>query len=134
MKNYSELTDTDLTVTLSFTCVGNPDYTVTVNGVEYRNPTTVTQAVNNLTPFTISVELTSKDYAGPETAVVINSIAVDGIALIPKYEYLAHYVNDHNDTNPTNYLGYVGRWTLVIDCPFYQWLHRVTNQGWLLTV
>lgn len=44
-----------------------------------------------------------------------SSVIVDGIEILPKYNYMA--VND----------------TLAINEPFYQWYHRVSGQGWLLS-
>ena len=44
-----------------------------------------------------------------------NTVTVDGEEILPKYQHLA--VN--------------GR--LTISEPFYQWYHRVSGQGWLLT-
>jgi len=45
----------------------------------------------------------------------IDSVAVDGIEILPRYSYL----------------GTDGK--LVIDQPFYRWYHQVSGQGWLLT-
>ena len=41
-------------------------------------------------------------------------VTVDGIEILPKYEYLSQ------------------NGVLDINEPFYQWLHRITGQGWLL--
>ena len=43
-----------------------------------------------------------------------DTVSVDGIEVLPKYQYLA--VDG----------------TLKINEPFYCWLHRVSGQGWLL--
>jgi len=43
-----------------------------------------------------------------------DTVTVDGFEVLPRYQHLAQQ----------------GR--LIIDESFYQWLHRVTNQGWLL--
>ena len=44
----------------------------------------------------------------------VDLVEIDGIEILPKYQYLA--VNG----------------VLVIDEPFYCWYHRVSGQGWLL--
>ena len=44
-----------------------------------------------------------------------DSVAVDGIEILPRYSYLA--INGQ----------------LIINEPFYCWHHRVSAQGWLLT-
>ena len=44
-----------------------------------------------------------------------DSVTVDGIEILPKYQHLA--VNGK----------------LTITEPFYRWYHRVSGQGWLLT-
>lgn len=43
-----------------------------------------------------------------------DTVSIDGYEVLPRYQYLAQ----------------AGK--LTITEPFYQWLHRVTNQGWLL--
>ena len=81
----------------------------------------------------ISAELRNKHYTTEyETAVIIKRLSIDNIEIIPQYDYLADYDNDHDNNNPTHYLGFNGKWTLTIDRPFYQWLHQVQNQGWLI--
>jgi hypothetical protein len=44
-----------------------------------------------------------------------NTVIVDGIEILPKY------------------LDLVNNKVLIIREPFYQWYHRVSGQGWLLT-
>lgn len=43
-----------------------------------------------------------------------DSVTVDGIDILPRYRHLAN------------------NQVLEISEPFYQWLHRVSGQGWLL--
>jgi hypothetical protein len=43
-----------------------------------------------------------------------DTVSIDGFEILPRYQYLA----ENNK--------------LTIDKPFYQWLHHVTAQGWLL--
>ena len=85
-------------------------------------------------PFFIQVELKNKTklYPDQETAVQIK-LQIDGIDLLPRFDYLAKYVNDQDNNSPTSYLGYNGKWRLTFDRPFYQWLHQATGQGWLLS-
>lgn len=118
MKNYLELTDTDLEVYLEID--GTGDYLVTVDDETYTNPTTITQQVSLHRPFSIVVELVA---GGP---VILKSGRVDGIEIIPRYDYLAEYLGQ-----PTSYLDCAGKWQLTINRPFYQWLHQTTGQGWL---
>lgn len=131
MKTYSELTDTDIQIDLQFELIGNPEFTV--NGIVLTQDN-LTYHVDLLSPFSIVIELYNKHYTTEyETAVIIKRLSADNIQLIPKYEYLAEYVNDHANNNPTNYLGFNGKWQLTINRPFYQWLHQTTAQGWLLS-
>jgi hypothetical protein len=44
-----------------------------------------------------------------------DSVAVDGIEILPKYSYLSN------------------NGKLIVDQPFYRWYHQVSAQGWLLT-
>jgi len=81
----------------------------------------------------LEVIMSDKKYnANLETAIIIKKLEIDGIEVIPKYNHLIDYQNDHNINTKTNYLGYNGTWTLDIDRPFYQWLHQASGQGWLL--
>jgi hypothetical protein len=64
--------------------------------------------------------------------VIVRKIAVDNIDLVPEYDRLATYVNDHNHTDPTSYIGFNGVWTFTVNRPFYQWLHQAQSQGWLI--
>jgi hypothetical protein len=141
MKNYSDLQDinTLIPVSIQIEPVGQPRVDVVVNNtvIDYQLLTrtvTYTEFVDLLNPITVSIILTDKVYTQEhETAVIIKRLSVDNIDLTPNYDYLADYQNDHNNNNPTNYLGFNGKWTLTIDRPFYQWLHHVQGQGWLLT-
>jgi hypothetical protein len=130
MKTYSDLTDTDIQINLQFELIGNPEFKVNGSVLTQDN---ITYYVDLLTPFSVVIELYNKHYTTEyETAVIIKRLSMDNIEIIPKYDYLAEYINDHNTNNPTNYLGFNGKWTLTIDRPFYQWLHRVNGQGWIL--
>jgi hypothetical protein len=141
MKNYSDLQDIDrlIPVSICLEPVGQPEIDIIVNNtvIDYRpmtNSVTVTEFVDLLSPINISVVLSNKIYTEEyETAVIIKRLSVDNIDLTPAYDYLANYQNDHGNNNPTNYLGFNGKWTLTIDRPFYQWLHQVQGHGWLLT-
>jgi hypothetical protein len=44
-----------------------------------------------------------------------DTVMIDGIEILPKYQYLAH------------------NGKLTISEPFYRWYHRLSGQGWLLT-
>jgi len=131
MKTYSELTDTDIRIDIELESIGDPKFLVNGAVLGQNN---LTYHVELLRPFSITIELYNKHYTTEyETAVIIKRLSIDNIEMVPKYDYLAEYINDHNNNNPTSYLGFNGRWTLTIDRPFYQWLHRVTAQGWLLS-
>jgi hypothetical protein len=139
MKNYSDLPDTDttLSIILKLEPVGNPmvRFGVNENIIDYQlaEPLLLEYEVNLMDPFNITVELYNKVYTIEyETAVIIQQISVDNINIIPRYDYLAEYTNDHGNHNPTSYLGFNGKWVLTFDRPFYQWLHQAQNQGWLI--
>lgn len=138
MKNYSELTVIDpLHLEIELEAIGNPEFRVTINDVtddfsKASNPVILEYAIDLLDIFTINIELYNKTYSlDNETAVIIKRLSIDNIEIIPKYDYLAEYVNDHDNNNPTSYLGFNGKWTLTIDRPFYHWLHFHSGQGWL---
>lgn len=105
-------------------CVWDSELTAPVV-LEYQLPL--------LAPLNISVELHSKDYTKDNTsAIIVEQLVIDNFELIPRWTQLVDYVNDHGYQDPTNYLGFNGTWKLSITEPFYQWLHRVSGQGWLL--
>lgn len=140
MKNYSDLPgiNTLIPIIVELEPVGNPEVQLIINDniidyIELPHSIIITDFAQLLSPINISVELANKTYTLEyETAVIIKKLSIDNINLVPKYDYLAKYSNDHNNNNPTNYLGFNGKWTLTIDRPFYQWLHQAQNQGWLL--
>lgn len=141
MNNYSDLQGISRLIPISICLepVGQPWVDILINDtvIDYHtlNDSVIyTEFVDLLTPITVSIVLSNKTYTQEyETAVIIRRLSVDNIDLIPNYDYLADYQNDHNYTNPTNYLGFNGKWSLTIDRPFYHWLHQVQAQGWLLT-
>jgi hypothetical protein len=131
MKTYSELTDTDIRIDIELERIGDPKFLINRSALEQNN---LTYYVELSRPFSIIIELYDKHYTTEyETAVIIKQLSIDNIKIIPTYDYLAEYVNDHGNNNPTSYLGFNGKWTLQINRPFYQWLHQVTGQGWLLS-
>lgn len=139
MKTYSDLQDIDsrLKCHIHLEPVGHPDVSVIVGphlagGILYRD-LDIQVDLDLCQPFVIQIELQNKIYtADSETAVHIRSIQIDGQDLVPRFLGLARYNNDHGFKDPTDYLGFNGKWTLTIDQPFYHWLHKHTGQGWLL--
>jgi hypothetical protein len=130
MKTYSDLPDTKLKLDVELELVGRPEFTLKVGSHTEHNQT---YYLDPLTPFTVIIELMNKNYnSDNETAVIIRRLCIDNISIIPEYTQYAEYNNDHGFTDPTNYLGFNGKWTLTIDRPFYQWLHQARSQGWLI--
>jgi len=136
MNNYLDLldTDTDIQIKVKLSVIGSPDFSVTIADNQWNNQCNIIVNCNLLTPFSIEIELRNKRYTVDyETAVIIDRISVDNIDIIPEYDYLADYQNDHNNNNPTSYLGFNGKWTLTFDRPFYHWLHQAQGHGWWLS-
>ena len=140
MKTYSDLLDIDtrLHLHIELEPVGTPDITVSVNDIvdDYpglSNNIILDYYIDLLDLFSIDIELRNKHYTtNYETAVIIKQLSIDNIELTPKYDYLAEYVNDHHNNNPTSYLGFNGKWRLTFDRPFYHWMHQRSAQGWLI--
>jgi hypothetical protein len=140
MKNYSDLQDIDTRLKLSIKLrpINRPNIWVRVNRdlIGYTallDSIQLDYQIGLLDNINIVIELYNKDYNNiDETAIIIDNIMIDNIDIVPKYDYLADYVNDHDFKNPTNYLGFNGKWTLTIDRPFYHWLHEHSGQGWLI--
>jgi hypothetical protein len=140
MKSYSDLQDIDthVNITINLKPIKNPNIWLRVNHdligyTRLSEPIQLDYRVGLLDNINITVELYNKEYnIDSETAVIIDNIIIDNIEIIPKYSYLADYINDHDNNNPTNYLGFNGKWQLTIDRPFYHWLHEHSGQGWLI--
>ena len=143
MKQFSDLQAIDTTVNIdimltAITQNGNPDITVMVNDQilfdkSLQGTVLLSCQLPILSSMFFCLELKNKQYnQNLETALIIDRISVDNIDIMPTYSHLADYQNDHGNNNPTNYLGFNGKWTLTIDRPFYHWLHQVQGHGWLL--
>lgn len=137
MKRYSDLLDIDtqLNLKLELEPIGTPDISVSVDDhhQDYilSDNKIIDYKIDLLTPFSVIIELQNKQYSlDRETAVIIR-LSVDDIDIIPNYDYLAEYDNDHDYHKPTSHLGFNGKWTLTVDRPFYHWLHLHSGQGWL---
>ena len=140
MNKYSDLQDIDtrLNLVIELEPVGSPTATIIINNQQYdypqlTSPIIIDEYLPLMDLINIDIILSNKHYTLEyETAVIIKRLSIDNIELIPKYDYLANYINDHNNTNPTSYLGFNGKWTLTIDRPFYHWIHKHSGQGWLI--
>jgi len=141
MNNFLDLlaTDQSLQLHLKLVPVGQPNVQVCVDHtVIFQGVLTETKILDLsaplLTAFAVTVQLNNKIYSSQqETAVIVEEFSIDHLQIIPNHTQLATYDNDHNYHNPTNYLGFNGTWRLQIPGAFYQWLHKITGQGWLLT-
>ena len=144
MKNFLDLLDINPTIGINIVLTpvvdnGAPTAIIRYNNAivfDYTLKETVSirvEHLNILDPLKISIELAHKEYNEKlETAIIINSLTIDNFEIVPNYTQLATYSNDHSSINPTNYLGFNGVWELNIPVPFYQWLHNVQGQGWLI--
>lgn len=140
MKTYLDLQDIDtrLNLVIELEPIGTPTAIVNLNNQQYDYAhLTSSIIINEYLPLmdliNIDIIMSDKHYTLEyETALIIKRLSIDNIDIIPKYDYLADYTNDHNNKNPTSYLGFNGKWTLTIDRPFYHWLHYHSGQGWLI--
>jgi hypothetical protein len=143
MNQFSDLLGTDIKIKVQLQLSTIADNGVPTTQVKYNNKILLNQQLDNticltwehdlLDAMCIQVSLIDKIYnEQKETALIIDSLTVDGMELIPKFNNLITYVNDHATDTPTNYLGFNGTWELWIPMPFYQWLHTVQGQGLLI--
>ena len=143
MKNFSDLlaTKAEVTVEIELSCLcgsGVPPCKIFINDHVCFNSlmsssVTITKKVPILTFLTIKIVMKDKIYSSEqETAIIIEKLNIDGFEIVPNWNHLARYENDHENNLPTRYLGFNGTWTLNIAEPFYRWRHRITGQGWLL--
>ena len=67
-----------------------------------------------------------------KSAVIVKQITVDNIELIPTY-YTNYVVRRPPlpEVNSSTVLKSPGLWSMRFNIPFYQWLHQVSDQGWL---
>lgn len=144
MNNYLKTLDTDQFIEVRIklkpiTDNGAPIVKLSVNEHEFLNGPLLNEIeviahIPLLSTILIVVTLSNKEYAHKETAVVIEKLSIDDFNVLPMYSGQAFYINERNFTDPTSYLGFNGVWTLNINEPFYHWRHRITGQGWLLTL
>ncbi len=143
MKNFSDLLDINLRLPVmvriqAIVDNGLPGATIAVNRQvlfqgSLSHTITRTTWVSMLEPFDIDIVMSDKIYSAErETAIEILDLEVGNHALIPRFNHLVEYINDHNQPAPGNYLGFNGVWSLKINQPFYRWLHHAEHQGWLL--
>ena len=144
MNRFSDLLASKPCITVDITVRpithnGAPDLLVEVNqqvlfsGVLDRSVTLTATDLDLLEPLLIKLTMSNKNYnADLETAVVVESFKIDDFEFVPDHTHLFEYANDHDNTQPTSYLGFNGVWSLSIPEPFYRWLHHTTGQGWLI--
>jgi len=144
MKNFLDQLDIEqhcVTVTVNLQVIGNngfPGASIRVNQdvVEYVQLLTTVKhqfKIGLKDSIEIEISMMGKEYSQTqETAVIIESVNIDGFEIVPNWTHLAVYNSERGLQGPTSYLGFNGSWKLTIDRPFYQWRHLVTGQGWLL--
>ena len=143
MNNFSDLLviDRQLQITITVNAIydnGMPTVIIrangqTINNKPLRDRHTFTLTADLLAPLCLEIEMQGKVYDEKyETAVIIEQIQIDDFNVVPDYTQHARYDNERNFNQPTNYLGFNGIWTLSFDKPFYQWMHQISGEGWLL--
>lgn len=139
MQTFSQLRAIDwvLPITITLMPINNPDIKVAVSGKSLFDGCLpcekhLISSIDLLGSLSIEIALRNKNYHGPEQAVIVSLITVDGKDHTKTLIEHADYANDHGFVQPTSYLGFNGSWKLQIDMPFYRWLHIETGQGWLL--
>jgi hypothetical protein len=114
-----------------------PKCTIHVNGMAWQGELTDSVvkkfSIPLLAPIDIVIILEDKNYnIDHTTAVIVDSIEIDGCELIQYTSDCTSYVNDHKYTQHTTHIGFNGVWKFSIAEPFYRWHHRVSGNGWLL--
>lgn len=91
----------------------------------------------------IAVEMFNKGNTDSTTAVIINSIKLNGIEdlkFIWAGTYCPIYPEPWASTQTdlkeiieaTNYLGWNGRWELSTTIPIFTWIHQIRGLGWIV--
>ena len=120
---------------------GNPTVEITLNNQrifgkhELLGFRRLVTRINLIEPVNLQITMSDKIYsAKKETAIIIKKISFDNFDIISNgHAHHATYINDHNYSIPSNYLGFNGTWIFDTKIPFYQWLHQAQGQGWLLS-
>ncbi len=144
MKNFLELLATNLSIDIELVLRpvidnGAPHVEVVIDGKQIYSHVMLKSTVFRvstllLNPVDISITMSGKQYcAKQETAVVIESLKVDGFDLVPRYLDQVQYAHNQGQGPAGAYIGFNGHWQLKHKIPFYQWKHTATGQGWLLT-
>ena len=83
--------------------------------------------------FNVEFLLQGKKYLQhKETAVIIKKFVVDGLEILPRFNYHFQYINDHEKNIITNYMGFNGTLSLSSQDNFHMWYHKASDQGMLL--
>lgn len=140
MNNFSDLLDINdcIHLTLTVTPVKVPEIIIKINnkilwdGV-ITESTSIVEKISLLDSIDISISLRNKNYDVDNlSALIVDQLSIDNFNFVPGWTHLIDYKNDHDYSDPTNYLGFNGTWGISIKEPFYQWVHKVQGHGWLL--
>jgi hypothetical protein len=118
MNQFSDLQATDLVLNLELqlSSISADSVLVLINQqVWYQGSACPNLVLHHqlglLEPFTVTVH---------SVTVAVDQLLIDQWPLLPEWSYLLQ--RSHSE------------WQLQVDRPFYQWRHRITNQGMLLTL
>jgi len=144
MKNFLDLLDIDPTIKIKLILRPIVDNGNPLIRIKHNNNILYNDELHNsivikcenilMSPINLQIELYNKKYSmTKDTAVIVESLCIDNVEFVPNYTHLINYTNDHNHRDSTNYLGFNGIWELDIPAAFYQWMHEVQGQGWLIS-
>lgn len=144
MKTFSDLLaieSVDIPINVNLSPIaenGYPCVNLTINGAllfsgEIKEEKSFAFSCALIDHVDVQIELADKKYSQEkETAVIVEKLEVDGVSIVPKFNHLIEYINDHGKTVHSNYMGYNGVWRFQTGMPFYRWLHQATGKGWLI--
>jgi hypothetical protein len=140
MKNFLDLPDIKempLVLRLAIEPREQPDVVIKVNDILLHSgpvvlPHRYRVELSLTDPLEFSIELRNKDYNRESSALRVQQFSLDHWEFVPDKTQLFEYINDHNYSDPTNYICFNGVWRLAINCSYYRWRHEHTGSGWYL--
>lgn len=126
METFSQLLatiiqdDRCLRINIELKSHGQVAYRATVNGQKFKD--SIETRGHIFSPIDFTIDLT--EFTEGSSGVEVVKFTVNELEVLPLYQHLAN--------PPTNYIDSLGRWTMHIPNPFFQWYHTISGQGWLI--
>jgi hypothetical protein len=68
---------------------------------------------------------------GLDKAIIVQSLKINGINCDECLLKSMYYPEDRQDMPGHNYISWNGVWTLKIEVPAFEWMHKIKGLGWI---